>query len=118
MYEKEIIPNCIAIGISYKEFWHMNPKIIECYIAGHTLKKKEQDIMNWYLGQYVLSAVATALDNGFNGKKAKSEYIKEPIMSSKYFGLSQDEIDKIKLQEMIDFEMGIIDRQKQKGSHT
>lgn len=36
--------------------------------------------MNWISGQYNLSAVSVAIDRVLNGKKSKSEYIKEPFL--------------------------------------
>lgn len=37
--------------------------------------------MNWLSNQYTLSAVRVAIDQALNGKKAKTEYIKEPVLS-------------------------------------
>ena len=34
----------------------------------------------WFMGQYVFSAVATAIENNLAGRKAKSEYLKKPVM--------------------------------------
>lgn len=109
-----MLPQAIVVGISVQDFWHMNPTMLKPYVKAHQLKLKEQDMLNWYLGHYVYSAVSTALDNGFNGKKAKSKYIDEPIMSNKYYGLSQEEINELKLQKMIDDEMERIKQDKLK----
>lgn len=70
------------MGISYEEFWHMNPHILDTIAEGHNLKMKMQDEQMWSMGLYVKSAVFTAVDHALNGRKAKSEYIKEPIMQS------------------------------------
>ena len=41
---------------------------------------KQQDYLNWVSNQYTLSAVSVAIDRVLNGKKSKSEYIKEPVL--------------------------------------
>lgn len=37
--------------------------------------------MNWLSNQYTMSAVIVAIDKALNGKKAKAEYVKEPVLS-------------------------------------
>ena len=34
----------------------------------------------WFMGQYVYSAVSTAVEHNLAGRKAKSEYLKKPAM--------------------------------------
>ena len=34
----------------------------------------------WFMGQYVYSAVSTAVEHNLAGRKAKSEYLKKPVM--------------------------------------
>lgn len=38
----------------------------------------------WAMGQYILSAVSTAVDGALNGRKAKAKYIKEPALKKVY----------------------------------
>lgn len=59
----------------------MNPHIIKLLLKGHEEKIKEQDYMSWMQGQYMLSAVSVAVEHCLAGNRAKSEYIKEPILS-------------------------------------
>lgn len=68
------------MGVSWNDFWKMNPRIIKAISNGYNEKLKRQDYMLWLNNQYTLSAVYTALDHLLNGKKAKSEYFKKPIM--------------------------------------
>lgn len=60
----------------------MNPRIIKLHIKGHEEKLKEQDYMAWLQGQYTLSAVSVAVEHCLAGRKAKSLYIKKPILST------------------------------------
>lgn len=51
----------------------------------------------WMMGQYVLSAVQTATDRCLNGRKAKSQYLKEPILENaqnETRELTEDELQK------------------------
>lgn len=80
MFENEWFPKANAIGVSWQEFWSMNPHIIKLLLRGHEEKIKEKDYMAWIQGQYTLSAVSVAVEHCLFGRKAKSEYIKEPIL--------------------------------------
>lgn len=80
MFENEWFPKANAIGISWKEFWGMNPHIIKLLLKGHEEKLKEQDYIAWLQGQYTLSAVSVAVEHCLAGKKAKSKYIEKQIM--------------------------------------
>lgn len=82
MFENEWFPKANAIGVSWHEFWGMNPHIINLLIKGHQEKIKEQDYLAWLFGQYTLSAVMVAVEHNLAGEKAKSKYIKEPFLYS------------------------------------
>lgn len=82
----------------------MNPHIIKLLLKGHEEKIKEQDYLAWLFNQYTLSAVSVAVEHCLAGKKAKSEYIKEPILSK--IGVEEKEItDK-------DIQMAILTEQR------
>lgn len=68
------------MDISWCDFWKMTPRIIKAHQKGQEEKMKLHDRLNWVSGQYTVSAFATVLDNALNGRKAKSEYISEPIL--------------------------------------
>ena len=72
-----------------EQFWRSNPRIISVY---EKIWKEECNRQNFlahrYVGHYVLSALATALDGSFNGPKAKTKYIKEPFQ---LFELTEEE---------------------------
>lgn len=58
----------------------MNPRIIKLIAKGHKEKIKEKDYLAWLFNQYTLSAVSVAVEHCLAGKKAKSQYIKQPIL--------------------------------------
>lgn len=63
-----------------EQFWHSNPRIIEVWEQAY---KNKINSMNAYIhawvGHYGINALTVAIDHCFNGSKARSEYIKEPI---------------------------------------
>ena len=82
------------------------PAELEPYNKAHALEQKEQDEQLWYMGIYVESAVRTAVDRSFNGKKATSKYIEEPILQTLGAddGLTQEERDEKELKRMLLYE--------------
>lgn len=97
MFENEWFPAANSMGVSWGEFWHMNPRIINLLAKGRKEKLKEIDYMNWLSNQYTLSAVLVAVEHNLAGRKAKSKYIKEPIMSrveGQGQKISEDELQK------------------------
>lgn len=67
-------------GIFADEIDYMCPKDIEPYELAHKIEIKEKDkIFHEWSANYILNAVFVAVDHCLAGKKAKSEFIKEPI---------------------------------------
>lgn len=66
--------------MTYERFMDSCPKELEPFLKAHKLKMQEQDYLNWLSNQYTLSAVSVAVEHCLAGKKAKSQYIKHPIM--------------------------------------
>lgn len=68
----------MAMGVSYDEFWTLNPRKISVIVEGHKLKRQVIDEQQWMLGDYVFSAVSIALGNAFRKKGVQpKEYFKE-----------------------------------------
>lgn len=84
-YEAELIPQAIAMGISYEEFWKLNPRSFNVIAKGYNLWKKEQDAMMWLQGGYIFDAVSLAVGNAFRkkGQRPKEYFkvLKEPFLS-------------------------------------
>lgn len=71
------------MGITWWQFWELNPHKIKIIAKGYQEQKMETDAMvHAWFGSYGMSAVAVAVEHCLAGRKAKSEYIKEPIMQS------------------------------------
>lgn len=69
------------MGISWDEFWRLNPRIIKLVRKGHRKKLEEQDFTLWLNGHYVMSAIATVADRLFSGENSKANYI-EPLLGN------------------------------------
>lgn len=81
MFENEWLPDAIAMGVTYAEFWKMNPRILNAIAKGYKSKMIDMDYLMWTMGVYVKSAVLVAVDHVLNAKKAKSEYIEKPLLA-------------------------------------
>lgn len=58
----------------------MCPADLKPYSLAYEVGFKEQDTYIWsVVGNYGMSALVTVLDGVFNGRKAKSKYIKNPL---------------------------------------
>lgn len=91
-------------GFSIDDIDWACPADLEPYAQAHKMEQKENDSMAWlYCGNYVLSAISVALEHCLAGSKAKSEYIKGPILMKlgEYDGLTQAEIDERELRKML-----------------
>ena len=74
----------MAMGISYEEFWKLNPRKINVIVEGYKLKRKVEDEKSWLLGEYVFDAVSLAIGNALRKKGVKPkeyfETVKEPLL--------------------------------------
>ena len=63
-----------------EQFWHSNPRIINVWEKAYKeARRRENALVHTWVGNYGLNALTVAIDHCFNGQKAKSKYIKEPI---------------------------------------
>ena len=73
------------------------PKELEPFDKAHKKKIEEQDVLRhlWW-GDYGISALMFAIDHCLHGKKANTEYLKEPIFKKMFEneGLAEEEIQK------------------------
>lgn len=57
-----------------------SPADMKPYLKSHNEELKEKDYLAWLQGQYTLSAVSVAVEHCLAGRKAKSNYIKKPLL--------------------------------------
>ena len=93
----EWFPQAYAIGVSWDEFWRMNPRILSAIAEGYNQRVRNADYLNWINGQYTLAAVTVGVERNLAGRKAKSEYPKNPFfeeIEKQNKPLSDDELQK------------------------
>ena len=99
------------------------PKELEPYEIAHKKQIMEKDLLahTWW-GTYGLSALTVAVEHCLYGKKAKSEYIKKPIMADfektkESVQITEDEKKKQTEQLFLQLQiMGINHKHNHKGS--
>lgn len=70
------------MGITWWQFWELNPHKIEIIKLGYEEQKIEIDaMMHAWWGTYGLSAVSVAVEHCIHGRKASTKYIEKPILS-------------------------------------
>lgn len=103
------------IGLT-KEFVDEScPNDLEPYRIAHNLYREEQDEMAWISGMYIKSAFESVLASSFG--RSGISYPEESIMAKmkEYEGMTQDEIDRIEIQKMINNDMAWSSQQKASG---
>ena len=102
----------MSIGVTPNEILHSKPKVLKEYDIAYDLTRKRSDEEMWFMGQYVYSAVATAVEHNLAGRKAKSEYLKKPVMQlaedkrfeelntrKEYVGMTAEEQEQAELEK-------------------
>lgn len=78
MYEAELLPQMMVMGVSYDEFWTLNLRKCKVIAEAYKLKSQVIDEQQWFLGKYIFEAVSLAVSNNFRKKGTKpKEYFKE-----------------------------------------
>lgn len=78
------MPSALVLGVSYDVFWHLNPTKLKPFQEAYRIKQENRDAEMWtFCGNYVLSAVITAVDACLNGRKASSKYIEKPLLKDR-----------------------------------
>ena len=94
------------------------PKELEPYDIAYKMKLQEQDYLQhlWW-GNYGISALMFAIDHCLNGKKANTQYSKEPIFKKIFEndGLTEEQIYEKELKKALLAEEQWIVASKQKG---
>lgn len=90
-------------GFTVDDIDWSSPADLEPYSKAYKLQLQQQDSQLHIMGMYVLSAVSTAIEHNFAGKKAKQEYVKEALLSRVFEndGLSQKEIEEREINKAI-----------------
>lgn len=92
------------MGVSERDFWDMTIRQLHSYEKARELMERRADENAWNEGRYTMLALMTALDIGFNGKKAKQKYPEHPfLMLDNDENLTQEEYEEKVMREQIAF---------------
>lgn len=69
----------LSIGIKENDFWNMTLHTLELHVEAFEKEQLRLDQIMHTMGAYVHSAVISALDKVWNGKKSRKEYVKDPF---------------------------------------
>lgn len=69
---------CLALGISYHDFWGMNPRIVKIFNKAQAEKEKIYDTYMWAMGAYVYEAVYVSIGKFFGGEGFTLNYPDAP----------------------------------------
>lgn len=100
MFACEWFPKVSVLGVTWWEFWHLNPKIVSLMLEANKEKQKQElQKINAFFhleGQYMADALMCTVGNMFSGKSAKKyQYPKKPYDIEKQSEeLSEEEIQK------------------------
>ena len=67
------------LGVSESHFWDSTPAELRPYRKMDEMCEQRIDYHNWLLGQYVMSAVQTAVSGVLAGRKSRAKYIEAPL---------------------------------------
>lgn len=93
-------------GLTVEDIDWSCPADLEPYAQAQRYEMMQKDSLMHIMGMYNMSAVSVAIDRGFSGRKARTEYIKEPLLqkSIEEQCMTQEEIDERELRKMLMYE--------------
>ena len=80
-YLDKLFAYALSIGMTYDQYWHEDPKLINSYIEAEEIKQRKLNNQLWLQGLYVYQAVGSLihLANSFSKEHRAKPYLKEPI---------------------------------------
>ena len=76
----ELLPYALQCGMTVKEFWNEEPRLLSSYIKKHEKELDEINYQSWLVGLYVYKAVGTVLGNAFSTKSSiNNTYFEKPL---------------------------------------
>lgn len=74
------------MGISYEEFWTLNPRKLKVLTEGYKLRRKIEDEKSWLLGGYIFQAVSLSIGNSLRKRNQKAkdyfEIVEKPFLDA------------------------------------
>lgn len=93
-------------------------RTLNAYIEGDKMRKVDKDAFDYRQGQYFLSALQTALDAAFNGKKAQTKYVDKPFLSDLLDENAQNKAEIVLTEEEKQRQIDIFVMKRKIGKHN
>ena len=74
---ENVFPYYLAMGMTYAQFWHDEPKLCEAYRKADEIRRRRVNEEMWLNGMYTADALAATVGNMFS-KGTKNKYPSEP----------------------------------------
>lgn len=74
---EEVFPYYLAIGMTHKQFWQEEPKLVCAYRKADEIRRRRMNEELWLNGMYTADALASTVGNMFS-KGNKHKYPVEP----------------------------------------
>lgn len=80
-YLEKLFVYALSIGMTYDQYWHDDPKLINSYIQAEEIRQRKRNTELWLQGLYVYRAFGSLvhLGNSFSKEHKAKPYLKEPI---------------------------------------
>lgn len=65
-------PYFMSLGMTWEEYWHGDNTLPRAYLKKFEIERDRENISQWRLGQYMMSAIAASLSD-------KNKYPEEPF---------------------------------------
>lgn len=80
-YLDKLFVYALSLGMSYDQYWHDDPKLINCFIEADEIRQRKKNYELWVQGFYVYQAIGSLihLANPFSKERRAKPYLKEPI---------------------------------------
>lgn len=74
----------MSIGVSYDDFWHGPPEMVDFAIKSSEITQKNEailaDVAAWNIGRYVMLGTGVILSQAFN-RRSTVKYPQEPMLA-------------------------------------
>lgn len=98
-YENEWFPSAYAMGVTWEQFWTLNPHILKILIKADSERQKSEirkaNSIAHLQGQYFMEGLLATVGNMLSGKSAKKhKYPEKPYELYKNKELTEEDLQK------------------------
>ena len=101
-YLDELFAYALSIGMTYKQYWYGDPKILNTYVRAEAFRQKRRNNELWLQGLYVHIAIGDLVPilNPFSKDHHAKKYLSKPIPITKE---EQEEQERDKYERFVEY---------------